>query len=143
MCSLCRRPIFSITFLITSYPPSSLMDFVLSLSNPLDNNNNNIHLSLLFISFIPTPNNLHSVLMALVSDLINLNLTDSTPKIIEEYIWIGGSGMDLRSKARTLSGLVDDPKKLPKWNYDGSSTGQAPGEDSEVILYPQAIFMNQ
>ncbi|EOY03038.1 Glutamine synthase clone R1, 1,ATGLN1,1 isoform 2, partial [Theobroma cacao] len=33
-----------------------------------------------------------------------------------------------------------DPSKLPKWNYDGSSTGQAPGEDSEVILYPQAIF---
>ncbi|KAH1098061.1 hypothetical protein J1N35_014982 [Gossypium stocksii] len=33
-----------------------------------------------------------------------------------------------------------DPSKLPKWNYDCSSTGQAPGEDSEVILYPQAIF---
>ncbi|MQM00302.1 hypothetical protein Taro_033034 [Colocasia esculenta] len=30
--------------------------------------------------------------------------------------------------------------KLPKWNYDGFSTGQAPGQDSEVILYPQAIF---
>uniref|UniRef100_A0A6N2LG22 Glutamine synthetase n=1 Tax=Salix viminalis TaxID=40686 RepID=A0A6N2LG22_SALVM len=56
------------------------------------------------------------------------------------YLWIGGSGMDMRSKARTLSGPVSDPAKLPKWNYDGSSTGQAPGEDSEVILYPQAIF---
>ncbi|KAK3409490.1 hypothetical protein EUGRSUZ_J01611 [Eucalyptus grandis] len=53
---------------------------------------------------------------------------------------IGGSGMDLRSKARTLNGPVSDPSKLPKWNYDGSSTNQAPGEDSEVILYPQAIF---
>jgi hypothetical protein len=29
---------------------------------------------------------------------------------------------------------MTDPSKLPKWNYDGSSTGQAPGEDSEVIL---------
>ena len=29
---------------------------------------------------------------------------------------------------------------LPKWNFDGSSTGQAPGEDSEVILVPRAIF---
>lgn len=28
----------------------------------------------------------------------------------------------------------------PKWNFDGSSTGQAPGEDSEVILYPQAVY---
>ncbi|PWA97270.1 glutamine synthetase [Artemisia annua] len=78
--------------------------------------------------------------MALLNDLINLNLKDSTSKIIAEYIWIGGSGMDLRSKARTLPGPVTDPKELPKWNYDGSSTGQAPGEDSEVILYPQAIF---
>ncbi|OMO49431.1 Glutamine synthetase, beta-Grasp [Corchorus olitorius] len=34
----------------------------------------------------------------------------------------------------TLSGPVSDPSKLPKWNYDGSSTGQAPGEDSEVNL---------
>ncbi|KAF7822188.1 glutamine synthetase [Senna tora] len=78
--------------------------------------------------------------MSLLSDLINLNLSESTDKVIAEYIWIGGSGMDLRSKARTISGVVTDPSKLPKWNYDGSSTGQAPGEDSEVILYPQAIF---
>ncbi|RYR07998.1 hypothetical protein Ahy_B05g075516 isoform B [Arachis hypogaea] len=79
--------------------------------------------------------------MSLLSDLINLNLSESgTKKIIAEYIWIGGSGMDIRSKARTISGPVSDPSKLPKWNYDGSSTGQAPGEDSEVILYPQAIF---
>ncbi|OMO49325.1 hypothetical protein CCACVL1_31074 [Corchorus capsularis] len=78
--------------------------------------------------------------MSLLSDLVNLNLSESTEKVIAEYIWIGGSGMDLRSKARTLPTPVSDPKKLPKWNYDGSSTGQAPGEDSEVILYPQAIF---
>ncbi|KAG7025622.1 hypothetical protein SDJN02_12119 [Cucurbita argyrosperma subsp. argyrosperma] len=78
--------------------------------------------------------------MSFLSDLINLNLTDSTDKIIAEYVWIGGSGLDLRSKARTLPGPVTDPAKLPKWNYDGSSTNQAPGDDSEVILYPQAIF---
>ena len=29
---------------------------------------------------------------------------------------------------------------LPQWNFDGSSTDQAPGDDSEVIMYPQAIF---
>ncbi|KAL3568431.1 hypothetical protein D5086_031082 [Populus alba] len=72
--------------------------------------------------------------MSLLSELINLNLSDSTEKIIAEYIWVGGSGTDIRSKGRTLSGPVSDPSKLPKWNYDGSSTGQAPGEDSEVIL---------
>ncbi|KAF3510567.1 hypothetical protein F2Q69_00003700 [Brassica cretica] len=78
--------------------------------------------------------------MSLLSDLVNLNLSDSTKQIIAEYIWIGGSGMDIRSKARTLPGPVSDPSKLPKWNYDGSSTGQASGDNSEVILYPQAIF---
>ncbi|XP_010500377.1 PREDICTED: glutamine synthetase cytosolic isozyme 1-5-like [Camelina sativa] len=78
-------------------------------------------------------------MMSPLSDLLNLDLTD-TKKIIAEYIWIGGSGMDIRSKARTLPGPVSDPSKLPKWNYDGSSTDQAAGDDSEVILYPQAIY---
>ncbi|KAM7251131.1 hypothetical protein ACFE04_023014 [Oxalis oulophora] len=78
--------------------------------------------------------------MSLLSDLINLDLSDNTDKIIAEYIWIGGSGMDIRSKARTLPKPVSDPSELPKWNYDGSSTGQASGDDSEVIIYPQAIF---
>lgn len=32
------------------------------------------------------------------------------------------------------------PQDLPNWNYDGSSTGQAPGHDSEVYLVPRAIF---
>jgi glutamine synthetase len=30
--------------------------------------------------------------------------------------------------------------KLPEWNFDGSSTGQAPGDDSEVILKPRRAF---
>jgi glutamine synthetase len=77
--------------------------------------------------------------MTTLNELLTLTLEDKD-EIIAEYIWIGGSGSDLRSKARTLPKPVSDPKELPKWNYDGSSTGQAPGVDSEVILYPQAIF---
>nr|pir glutamate-ammonia ligase (EC 6.3.1.2) - tobacco [Nicotiana sp.] len=72
--------------------------------------------------------------------LLNLDVTPYTDLIIAEYIWIGGSGIDMRSKSRTISKPVKHASELPKWNYDGSSTGQAPGEDSEVILYPQAIF---
>lgn len=57
-----------------------------------------------------------------------------------EYVWIGGSGLDMRCKTRTLDKVPAKAEELPEWNYDGSSTGQAPGHDSEVILKPRAIF---
>ncbi|CAH1453761.1 unnamed protein product [Lactuca virosa] len=41
--------------------------------------------------------------------------------------------VDLQS-SQTLPKPVADPKKLPKWNYDGWNTGQAPGEDGNVIF---------
>lgn len=31
-------------------------------------------------------------------------------------------------------------KELPEWNFDGSSTSQAPGDNSDVYLRPCAIF---
>jgi glutamine synthetase len=65
-------------------------------------------------------------------------------KIAAEYIWIGGNGDDIRSKCRTIDVKchtnlisIDD---LPIWNYDGSSTKQACGEDSEVMLHPVAVY---
>jgi glutamine synthetase len=61
-------------------------------------------------------------------------------RILAEYIWIGGTGLDLRCKTRTMSKLPTKPEELPVWNYDGSSTGQAPGHDSEVFITPRAIF---
>lgn len=36
--------------------------------------------------------------------------------------------------------MPKDPSELPYWNYDGSSTAQAPGTDSEVYLIPRRIF---
>lgn len=61
-------------------------------------------------------------------------------KIQAEYVWIGGSGHDLRCKTRTLTEVPKDVSELPVWNFDGSSTGQAPGKDSEVYINPVAIF---
>ena len=58
-------------------------------------------------------------------------------KVAAEYVWIGGSGSDLRSKTKTLEELPKSVKDLPKWNYDGSSTGQAPGECSRLTSTQQ------
>ncbi|KAI2489257.1 Glutamine synthetase [Fragilaria crotonensis] len=61
-------------------------------------------------------------------------------KILAEYVWVDADG-NTRSKTRTLpASKGKDVDSLPKWNFDGSSTGQAPGDDSEVILKPQRIF---
>lgn len=60
-------------------------------------------------------------------------------KVIYEYIWIGGSGMDLRSKARTLE-KIDNVSDLPIWNYDGSSCWQADTNTSEIELIPVALY---
>eukprot|EP00808_Paulinella_micropora_P008355 g56342.t1 len=66
-------------------------------------------------------------------------------KVLAEYVWIGNldaqKGVDLRCKTRTL-GLekVTSLSQLPPWNFDGSSTGQAPGHDSEVYLKPVAFY---
>ena len=61
---------------------------------------------------------------------------------ILEYIWIDNDGKT-RSKTmviETLSGI--SLRNLPLWNYDGSSTNQATGNDSEVILKPIKIIVD-
>jgi len=66
---------------------------------------------------------------------------------IADYIWIDGNG-GLRSKTRTIKtpndGVIpcipSSIQSFPEWNYDGSSTGQATGSDSEVIIVPRAFF---
>jgi len=69
---------------------------------------------------------------------------DQKGKVLAEYVWLGGSqttgGFDIRQKTKTLDTKPGDVSELPVWNFDGSSTGQAPGDDSEVLLRPVAIF---
>lgn len=64
---------------------------------------------------------------------------DQKGKIMAEYIWIDAEG-GVRSKSRTLPAKDYTPDELPVWNFDGSSTGQAPGDNSDVYLRPVRIF---
>jgi glutamine synthetase len=52
---------------------------------------------------------------------------------IGEYIWMDGTEPTprMRSKSRVVL-----EEMWPDWNFDGSSTNQAPGEDSDVKLRP-------
>jgi len=56
-----------------------------------------------------------------------------------EYIWLDGSEptRELRSKNRNIViNLNPTLKDFPEWGFDGSSTNQATGDDSDCILRP-------
>ena len=68
-------------------------------------------------------------------------------KCILEYVWIDAAGC-MRSKTRvsTLDQfncecVLSDPERW-EWSFDGSSTGQATGTDSDVIIRPVAMYRN-
>jgi glutamine synthetase len=72
----------------------------------------------------------------LTDKFMNLKGGAIDKRIQAEYIWIGGSGEDLRSKGKTLEGPIKSIEDLPDWDFDGSSTGQAKGTYSEIWLKP-------
>jgi len=66
-----------------------------------------------------------------------------------EYVWIGGRE-ELRSKTKIVPTNYEhcayDLDKLlkimPDWNYDGSSTKQASGDNSEIVIKPIRVYKN-
>ena len=64
---------------------------------------------------------------------------DQSGMVQAEYVWIGGNN-ELRCKTKTLMKSPKSVDDLPIWNFDGSSTEQAPGTDSEVLLKPCAMY---
>lgn len=59
-------------------------------------------------------------------------------KIRAEYIWMDGHfpTQKLRSKTKVLDTAVKGIEELPLWGFDGSSTNQADGNDSDCMLKP-------
>ena len=68
---------------------------------------------------------------------------------IAEYIWLDAN-KKFRSKTKVIYDFMskeytqdkNDIYNYPKWDYDGSSTGQADGTSSEVILVPVFVCDN-
>ncbi len=69
-----------------------------------------------------------------------LSLPQPKNKILATYVWIDGTGEQLRAKTKTLSKVPQSVEELSWWMFDGSSTGQAEGHNSDVYLKPAAIF---
>ncbi|XP_045446514.1 glutamine synthetase 2 cytoplasmic-like [Melitaea cinxia] len=60
--------------------------------------------------------------------------------ILAAYVWVDGSGINLRSKDRTFDFVPKTNKDLPIWYFDGSNTSQATPDNSDTYIFPQVIY---
>ncbi|NQV71135.1 MAG: glutamine synthetase beta-grasp domain-containing protein [Pseudohongiella sp.] len=59
-----------------------------------------------------------------------------------EYIWLDGykPTQSLRSKTQVRANFSGKLEECPMWSFDGSSTLQAEGNDSDCLLKPVAVY---
>ena len=59
-------------------------------------------------------------------------------RIKAEYIWMDGHRptSKLRSKTKIIDASIKNVAEIPEWGFDGSSTMQAEGHDSDCALIP-------
>ena len=63
-----------------------------------------------------------------------------------EYIWLDGNKPEqtLRSKTKIVdldsTITIPKPEDLPEWSFDGSSTQQAAGNNSDCVLRPVRVY---
>lgn len=67
-------------------------------------------------------------------------------KVLLEYVWIDADD-NTRSKTKIVDRSIFNKfdiavNQIPEWNFDGSSTGQATGKESDILLYPRALYHN-
>jgi glutamine synthetase len=60
-----------------------------------------------------------------------------------EYLWLDGCNpTQIRSKTKIVKSFGRDGGEAPVWGFDGSSTEQAKGSDSDCVLKPVRVYPN-
>ena len=63
-------------------------------------------------------------------------------KVLLEYVWLDGYQPEptLRSKIKIIDRYCSSLNEVPEWGFDGSSTQQAEGSNSDCILKPIRLY---
>jgi glutamine synthetase len=61
-----------------------------------------------------------------------------------DYVWLDGykPTANIRTKAQVLESFSGKLEDVPEWGFDGSSTRQAEGHDSDCVLKPVRLYNN-
>jgi len=69
-----------------------------------------------------------------------MDLPQPSDRVQVSYVWIDGTGKTMREKTMTVAQEPKSHTDLPWWAFDGSSTYQATGDNSDMRLKPVRLF---